>query len=120
MNETTRIEKESKESNVPKDGLSSLAALEQTLVPARGKRQTLASVRVSFGSYLSTAFVLTFAASVLIQAERDAAAFTLFCCAWLILPVFAFLERIKFDGQILFRTAFVSMRSMSSILSSRA
>ncbi|MGI8656762.1 MAG: tetratricopeptide repeat protein [Pyrinomonadaceae bacterium] len=109
MNETTRTEKEGEESGVSKDGLSSLHTSGQLLIPTRGKRQTLASVRVSFGGYLSAAFVLTFAAFILIQAERDAAALALLCCAWLILPVFAFLERVKFDGQTLFRSGLVAL-----------
>jgi len=105
MNETTRIEEKS---DAPADGLPSFAATEEHLAAPRGKQHTFASVRVSPGGYLLVACVFTFVAFVLIQAGRDAAALLLLVCCWLIIPIFACLDRIKFDGRILFRSGLVA------------
>ena len=69
--------------------------------PRRGLR--LASVRVSPGSYLAAASVLTFVSALLLRSERDFLALTVVAVAWLIIPVLAFTDRIEFDGQFLVR-----------------
>ena len=69
--------------------------------PRRGLR--LASVRVSPGSYLAAASVLTFVSALLLRSERDFLALTVVAVAWLIIPVLALTDRIEFDGQFLVR-----------------
>ena len=69
--------------------------------PRRGLR--LASVRVSPGSYLAAASVLTFGAAMLLRSERDVLALATVAVAWLIIPVLALTDRIEFDGQFLVR-----------------
>lgn len=69
--------------------------------PRRGQR--LASVRVSPGSYLAAASVLTFGAALLLRSEQDLLALGLVGVAWLILPVLALMDRIEFDGRVLSR-----------------
>ena len=62
------------------------------------KRSTIASVRVSPGPYLALASVITFVAALLLRAEYDAIALVLIVSAWLIIPMFALVDRIAFDG----------------------
>jgi tetratricopeptide (TPR) repeat protein len=69
--------------------------------PLTGLR--LASVRVSPGSYLAAASVLTFVSALLLRSERDLLALTAVAVAWLIIPVLALTDRIEFDGQVLVR-----------------
>jgi hypothetical protein len=69
--------------------------------PQKGQR--LASVRVSAGSYLAAASVLTFASVLLLRSERDFLALVAVAIAWLIIPVLALTDRIEFDGQLLVR-----------------
>jgi tetratricopeptide (TPR) repeat protein len=69
--------------------------------PRRGVQ--LASVRVSPGSYLAAASVLTFGSALLLRSEMDLLALAAVAAAWLIIPILAFTDRIEFDGRILSR-----------------
>ena len=69
--------------------------------PRKGLR--LAKVRVSPGSYLAAASVLTFCSALLLRSERDVLALGAVAVAWLIVPVLALTDRIEFDGQFLIR-----------------
>ena len=69
--------------------------------PRKGLR--LASVRVSPGSYLAAASVLTFASALLLRSEREFLALAAVGVAWFIIPILALTDRIEFDGQFLFR-----------------
>lgn len=63
----------------------------------------LASVRVSPGSYLAAASVLTFGSALLLRSEMDLLALATVAAAWLIVPILAFTDRIEFDGRVLSR-----------------
>jgi hypothetical protein len=63
----------------------------------------LASVRVSPGSYLAAASVLTFGSALLLRSEKDLWALAAIGVAWLIVPILALTDRIEFDGQCLSR-----------------
>jgi tetratricopeptide (TPR) repeat protein len=69
--------------------------------PRKGLR--LASVRVSPGSYLAAASVLTFSSALLLRSEKDLVALAAVGVAWLIVPILALTDRIEFDGQFLSR-----------------
>jgi tetratricopeptide (TPR) repeat protein len=69
--------------------------------PRRGLK--LASVRVSPGSYLAAASVLTFGSALLLRSEMDFLALAAVAAAWLIVPILAFTDRIEFDGRVLSR-----------------
>lgn len=69
--------------------------------PRKGPR--LARVRVSPGSYLAAASVLTFCSALLLRSERDLLALGMVAVAWLIIPILALTDRIEFDGQFLVR-----------------
>src|ERR1043166_9562759 len=62
------------------------------------KRSTIAAVRVSPGSYLALASVLTFVSALLLRAEYNAVALGLVTLAWIVIPLLAFSDRIVFDG----------------------
>ncbi|HEV8135217.1 MAG TPA: hypothetical protein VGP85_11090 [Pyrinomonadaceae bacterium] len=62
------------------------------------KRSTIAAVRVSPGSYLALASVLTFVSALLLRAEYSAVALGLVMLAWIVIPLLAFSDRIVFDG----------------------
>jgi tetratricopeptide (TPR) repeat protein len=62
------------------------------------KRSTIAAVRVSPGSYLAFASVLTFVSALLLRAEYDAVALGLVMLAWIVIPLLAFSDRVVFDG----------------------
>lgn len=68
-----------------------------------GKGLRLASVRVSPGSYLAAASVLTFGSALLLRSERDLLALAVVGVAWLIIPVLALTDRIEFNGESLSR-----------------
>lgn len=70
--------------------------------PRKGLR--LASVRVSPGSYLAAASVLTFGSALLLRSERDLLALAVVAIAWIIIPILAVTDRIDFDGQFLVRS----------------
>jgi tetratricopeptide (TPR) repeat protein len=63
----------------------------------------LASVRVSPGSYLAAASVLTFGSALLLRSEQDILALAVLGLAWLVVPALAFTDRIEFDGRALSR-----------------
>jgi hypothetical protein len=69
--------------------------------PRKGLR--VASVRVSPGSYLAAASVLTFCSALLLRSDRDVLALLAVGVAWLIIPILALTDRIEFDGQFLIR-----------------
>ena len=69
--------------------------------PRKGLR--LASVRVSPGSYLAAASVLTFGSALLLRSEKDLLALAAMAVAWLVIPVLALTDRIEFDGEFLSR-----------------
>lgn len=69
--------------------------------PSGGLR--LASVRVSPGSYLAAASVLTFGSALLLRSEMDVLALAAVAGGWLIVPILAFTDRIEFDGRVLSR-----------------
>ena len=69
--------------------------------PRKGQR--LASVRVSPGSYLAAASVLTFASALLLRSEQELLALGVVGVAWLLIPALAFTDRIEFDGKVLSR-----------------
>ena len=62
------------------------------------KRSTIAAVRVSPGSYLALASVLTFVSALLLRAEYNAVALALVMLAWIVIPLLAFSDRVVFDG----------------------
>ncbi len=90
MNEADQIE-----------SLNSLAEVASQREPR--KRAALASVRVSPGSYLAVASVLTFSSALLLRSERDLLALAVIGVAWLVIPVLAWRDRIEFDGSALSR-----------------
>lgn len=63
----------------------------------------LASVRVSPGSYLAAASVLTFGSALLLRSEQDILALAVLGLAWLVVPALAFTDRVEFDGRVLSR-----------------
>ncbi len=69
--------------------------------PRKGIR--LASVRVSPGSYLAAASVLTFCSALLLRSQKDLWALGTLAFAWLFIPVLAFTDRLEFDGEFLIR-----------------
>jgi tetratricopeptide (TPR) repeat protein len=64
----------------------------------RHKKPTIAAVRVSPGSYLALASVITFFSALLLRSQHDAWALGLVAAAWLIIPILALSDRIVFDG----------------------
>jgi len=84
------------------DSLPALSEVQEERERAE-KRSTIASVRVSPGPYFAFASVITFAAALMLRANYDAAALTLIAFAWFVVPVFAFSDRIAFDGSFLRR-----------------
>ena len=91
MNEADQIE-----------SLSSLAEVANERERPR-KSSRRASVRVSPGSYLAAASVLTFVSALLLRSERDLFALAVVCLAWIVIPVLAWRDRIEFDGSTLLR-----------------
>jgi len=62
------------------------------------KRSTIAAVRVSPGSYLAVASVLTFVSALLLRSQYDALALGLIMLGWIVIPLLAFADRVAFDG----------------------
>lgn len=94
MNEADQIE-----------SLNSLTEVaSQRAQPRKGVR--VASVRVSPGSYLAAASVLTFVSALLLRSERDLIALAVLTVAWLVIPLLAWRDRIEFDGNTLSRHGF--------------
>jgi len=87
------------------DQIETLKALGEVARERRRRRKEprLARVRVSPGSYLAAASVLTFCSALLLRSERDLLALTTVAVAWLIIPMLALTDRIEFDGEFLVR-----------------
>ena len=87
------------------DQIETLKALSEVARERQRPRKAprLARVRVSPGSYLAAASVLTFCSALLLRSERDVLALGAVAVAWLIIPVLALTDRIEFDGQFLVR-----------------
>jgi tetratricopeptide (TPR) repeat protein len=83
------------------------AAKERIAPPAR--RLRLASVRVSPGTYLAAACLLTFVATLLLRARYDLPALITIALAWVVTPLLAFTDRISFDGHALSRRGLVPL-----------
>ncbi|HKE55198.1 MAG TPA: hypothetical protein VKB46_00795 [Pyrinomonadaceae bacterium] len=79
------------------ESLSALADANDQLERAQ-KRASIGSVRVSPGSYLGFASVLTFVSALVLRAGFNAGALLLLLVAWLLVPLLAFADRIAFDG----------------------
>jgi len=86
------------------DQTESLNALAE--VGGQRERPRLASVRVSPGSYLAAASVLTFVSALLLRSGRDIFALAAILVAWLVIPLLAWRDRIEFDGSTLSRRGF--------------
>ena len=85
------------------DQIESLNALAEVTGRREQPRKRIASVRVSPGSYLAAASVLTFCSALLLRSERDVFALALVGLAWLVIPVLAWRDRVEFDGATLSR-----------------
>ena len=87
------------------DQIETLKALSEVARERERPRKAfrLASVRVSPGSYLAAASVLTFCSALLLRSERNALALLAVAIAWLIVPLLALTDRLEFDGQFLVR-----------------
>jgi len=103
--ESGREEVRAEQPEIP--GAVAHAAKERIMPPAT--RARLASVRVSPGGYLAASCVLTFAATLLLRAEYDAASLIAIALAWIVTPVLAFTDRISFDGQTLARKGLIPL-----------
>src|SRR4051812_6530362 len=66
--------------------------------------QRLASIRVSSGSYLALAAVMTFGALVCLRTQRDLPALIIIFSTWTTIPILIFSDRLTFDGLTLRRT----------------
>src|ERR1044072_7902335 len=86
MNESQEVEK-----------LSALAEVGDAHA-VDAKRSTIAAVRVSPGSYLALASVLTFVSALLLGADYNAVSLGLISLAWIVIPLLAFSDRVVFDG----------------------
>lgn len=65
------------------------------------------SIRVSPNGYTVAVFLATFFSGFLFYLEQDLAGFMLLAGGWIILPVLAWTDRIRFDGERLIRTGLV-------------
>ena len=93
MNETKEFEK-----------LSALAEVGDAQSTDQ-KRSTIAAVRVSPGSYLALASVLTFASALSLRSQYNALALGLIILAGLVIPLLAYADRIVFDGLAIRRSS---------------
>jgi tetratricopeptide (TPR) repeat protein len=87
------------------DQIETLKALTEVARERERPRKSLrlARVRISPGSYLAAASVLTFCSALLLRSERDILALATVAVAWLVIPVLALTDRIEFDGEFLVR-----------------
>ena len=77
----------------------STAGKERSVAPA-GKL----SVRVPLNSYVTTFMVGSFFAGLFVYLEFERIAYAMFVLSWVVVPLFAFSDRIVFDGKRLRRT----------------
>jgi len=82
--------------------LQSLAEVAKERSSAQRSSQ-LASVRVSSGTYLAAASLLTFSSALMLRAGNDFWALVVVMSTWLLIPILAATDRIVFDGQRLTR-----------------
>lgn len=64
-------------------------------------------IRVSPNSYFAAIFLLTFFTGFLVYLKQDAAAFFVITAAWVGTPLLAWMDKIVFDGEKLYRTGIV-------------
>ncbi len=72
-------------------------------------RGHLASIRVSPEGYLALACALTFVSFLCLRSSQDLSALVTIALAWIITPLFAFTDRINFDGRTLSRQGVVAL-----------
>jgi tetratricopeptide (TPR) repeat protein len=65
------------------------------------------SIRVSPNSYFIALILGTFFAAFLFYLDIEAAGLALFCISWIVVPFFAFTDRIVFDGKRLSRSGVI-------------
>lgn len=65
------------------------------------------SIRVSPNSYFAAIFLLTFFTGFLVYLKQDAVALIVLAAAWAGLPLLAWMDRIVFDGEKLYRTGII-------------
>lgn len=85
--------------------IDALKALSETARERQGggNAPRIASVRVSSGSYLAVASVLTFASALLLRGGNNLLSLVALALAWMVIPILAYTDRIVFDGQRLMR-----------------
>ncbi len=64
-------------------------------------------IRVSPNGYLAALFLASFASGLLVYLEKDLTGMLIFGAGWIIIPLFAWSDRITFDGRRLVRTGFL-------------
>jgi tetratricopeptide (TPR) repeat protein len=74
----------------------------RNLVKPHGRK--LASIRVSSGSYLAVAAVLTFVALICLRTHRDLTALIIIFSTWTTIPLLMITDRLSFDGSSLRRS----------------
>ena len=62
-----------------------------------------ASVRVSLYGYFAALFILTSVSAFLVYLDYVTPGFVVLIAAWIVVPFFAFTDRIAFDGRRVFR-----------------
>lgn len=92
------------------------ASVNAAVVEAAGRRLVspsgrarLASVRVSPEGYLAIACALTFISFLCLRSSQDLPALIIIALAWMIIPLFAFYDRVNFDGRTLSRQGIVAL-----------
>ena len=77
--------------------------------PLKSRGKKLASIRVSSGSYLAVAAVMTFTALVCLRTHRDLAALIITFGTWTTVPLLMLTDRLSFDGVTLRRHGLVAL-----------
>ena len=90
-------------SNIAPAKTADLTAKETT----KEKTPVSASIRVSPNSYFNAIFLATFFSGFLFYLEKDIYAIILFAISWIAFPIFAWTDRIVFDGKKLRRTGLI-------------
>ena len=87
------------------DQLDTLKALAEVAREREPQQRTrVASVRVSPGSYLAAASVLTFCSAILVRSGQEIIALIAIVTAWVLMPLLASTDKIEFDGEFIVRT----------------